>query len=157
MLISVTKGAPFYYLRFMKQFRPLFYILFICNSAIHAQTGNPDEATKEFANQFTFAVAHHDYDEIWKFLDKDYRKTQKKFLSGDKKQLMDELFSGEDGKKYVSLSIDSILKIKIAEVTENEDGSFSYIFRVRDERSDIMAYLRLVTHKKKLGFIGALG
>ena len=111
-----------------------------------------------FVNEFKAAAKDHNKKAIFKGLDKDYRKTQKKFL-GSKEQLLNELFSGSGvvDDQFVVIPIDEIIKIEIAEVQENEDGSFTYIFKVRDANHDILAPLLLITNKKRFGFVGASG
>lgn len=129
-------------------------LLLIPVASLRAQ----DELTEvqKFANSFIEAVAEHDYKKVWKHLDKTYRKQQSKFLAGNKKRMMDELFSGEDGKKWVTIDIEEVTKIEIAEVEENEDGTFYYVFRVRTTKYDVYSGLILKTIPK-LGFEGASG
>jgi hypothetical protein len=111
----------------------------------------------KFVNQFKGAIMDHNVNKVYRFLDKDYRKSQRKFLQGDKAQLLNELFSGSDNETYVTIPIQEILKFEVAEIAENEDGSFTYIFRVRDVEHDILSYLQLVKKGKKFGFVGAVG
>ena len=47
------------------------------------------EAQIDFVNSFIEAVQEHDYKKVYRHLDKKYRKEQKKFLGGNKKQLID--------------------------------------------------------------------
>ena len=39
----------------------------------------------------------------------------------------------------------------------NADGSYEYVFRVRDADHDILAYLHLDKKGKRFGFVGAVG
>ena len=129
-------------------------LLLIPVAALRAQ----DELTEsqKFANSFLDAVMEQDYKKVWKHLDKTYRKQQTKFLAGNKKRMMDELFSGEDGKKWVTIAVDEVTKIEVAEVEDRGDGTIYYVFRVRTHEYDIFTGLLLKT-EPKLGFEGASG
>ncbi len=139
----------------MKHISLVLFALFIFVTPAIAQEDNQDRI--DFANDFAAAVKEHNNKEIFKHLDKIYRKEQTKFLGGNKTQLLNELFSGMDGDTFVSMSIDAITKIEIAEVMEEADGNFTYIFRIRDGEHDILASLLLKKNKKKWGFEGARG
>lgn len=132
-------------------------ILFLLPLASRAQEISDDQIN--FVNDFVAACKNHDYKKVYKHLDKSYRKEQRKFLKGNKTQLMDELFGGTgiDDDEFVVIPISEIIKIEVAEVMENEDGSFEYIFRVRDAKHDILAYLQLEKKGKRFGFVGAVG
>jgi len=132
-------------------------LLFICLFSFTGNTQEIDDAQIEFVNRFKAAVLEHKTQKVFKFLDKEYRKEQLKFLNGNKEQLVNELFGGMDSDKYKTIKIAEILKIEVAEVVQNEDGSYDYIFRVRDANSDILASLLLVKKGKKYGFVGASG
>lgn len=130
-------------------------LLLLCSSSLKAQ--ELDQKRIDFANEFVAEVQAHNSKKILKYLDKTYRKEQIKFLGGNTQQLLDELFSGEDGKKYAVIPIDAILKIEIVEVEEKGPESFSYIFKVSDGRQEIYAWLALKKVKNKWGFEGAVG
>lgn len=133
----------------------LVILLFALPSFVWAQDVSDDQI--KFVNQFKDAVMDHNLNKVYRFLDKDYRKEQRKFLGGDKEQLLNELFSGNDNELFLSIPIQEILKIEVAEVVKNEDGSYDYIFRIRDADHDILAYLLLVKKGKRFGFVGAVG
>lgn len=130
-------------------------LFFILPAFSWAQDISDDQI--KFVNQFKAAVTDHDVNKVYHLLDKDYRKSQRKFLKGDTSQLLNELFSGNNNETYVTIPIEEILKFEVAEIVENEDGSFTYIFRVRDVEHDILSYLQLVKKGKKFGFVGAVG
>lgn len=100
----------------------------------------------------------HDEKGIIQHMDKGYRKEQIAFLDGNTEQFVDELFGGTDvlTGEYVNIKFKNILRIEVAEVVDRQDGSFEYIFRVRDGQADVMSSLLLVTGKK-MGFVGARG
>lgn len=132
-------------------------ILFLLPLASRAQEISDDQIN--FVNDFAAACKNHDYKKVYKHLDKSYRKKQRKFLKGNKTQLMDELLGGTgiDDDEFVVIPISEIIKIEVAEVMETEDGSFEYVFRVRDAKHDILAYLHLEKKGKRFGFVGAVG
>ncbi len=132
-------------------------VLFLFPFGSNAQDISEDQIA--FVNNFVAAAQEHNYKKVFKHLDKSYRKEQKKFLKGNKTQLMDELFGGTeiDGDKYIGIPISEIIKIEVAEVESMEDGSYTYIFRVRDANHDILASLTLVKKGKRFGFVGAVG
>ncbi len=115
----------------------------------------------DFANKFIQAVGDHDQKKVIKMLDKEYRKEQLAFLNGNKKQLVDELFGGEDMKDpsvYANIKLENVLKIEIAEVIPLKgNNKYNYIFRVRDGQFDILTTLILKKKGKKFGFVGAFG
>lgn len=141
------------YIGFMK---PIVCLLFIGLFSFSTRAQEIDDAQVAFVNRFKEAVMDHNYKKVFKFLDKDYRKEQLKFLEGNKEQLVNELFSGQSGEKYVTLKVTEILKIEIAEIEKIAEG-YVYIFRVRDTNSDILSDLLLVKKGKKFGFVGASG
>lgn len=140
----------------MKQFLVI-SILFLFSGLSKAQEIPKDQIN--FVNNFVAAAQKHDYKKVYKHLDKTYRKEQKKFLKGDKNQLIDELFSGttEIDNNFVTIPLSEIIKIEVAEVMPNNDGSFVYIFRVRDTENDIMTSIQLNKKGKHFGFVGAVG
>lgn len=130
-------------------------LLLLCSTTLKAQ--ELDQERLDFANKFVAEVQAHNSKKILKCLDKTYRKEQTEFLGGNTQQLLNELFSGEDGKQYVTIPMDAILKIEIAEVTEKGPNSYGYIFKVSDGRHEIFAWLELKKVKNKWGFVGAVG
>lgn len=112
----------------------------------------------DFVNEFVDAVTSHNDKKIYKCLDKAYRKEQGKFV-GSREQLLNELFSGTEvgGSTFVTMKIDDILRIEVAEVEGGEGGNYTYIFRVRDGSNDILAELYLIKKGNKFGFEGARG
>lgn len=132
-------------------------ILFLLPAFANAQELSQDQI--DFVNGFVTAVSEHNYKKVYKHLDKSYRKEQKRFLGGNKEQLIDELFSGNGivSEEFAVISVSEVLKIEVAEVMPNDDGSYEYVFRVRDANHDIMAYLHLNKKGKRFGFVGAVG
>jgi hypothetical protein len=116
-----------------------------------------DQRQIRFVNDFVQAVELHQWKNVYRLLDRDYRKAQTKFLSGNKEQLVNELFSGSNGSEFVVIPVSEVLKFEVAEVEQNSDGSFTYIFRVRDAVHDIYSALQLVKRGRRYGFVGASG
>ncbi|MCR9173581.1 MAG: hypothetical protein NXI10_13855 [bacterium] len=117
------------------------------------------EKQKSFVNKFVKAVDANNVRKVYTFLDTKYRNEQRRFLGGDKEQLVNELFSGNEmgGNAFVVIPVTEVVRIEIAEIEENEDGSFVYIFRVRDTEHDILAPLTLQKKGRRFGFVGAVG
>jgi len=131
--------------------------LFLLPCFSNAQDITDDQIA--FVNSFVAAAKEHNYKGVYRHLDKTYRKEQKKFLKGNKNQLLDELFAGTgiDDPNFTVIPIAEILRIEIAEVMELDNGNFTYIFRVQDTEHDILAPLELVKKGKRYGFVGAVG
>lgn len=91
-------------------------------------------------------------------MDKAYRTAQLTLLDGNTEQFVNELFGGIDlfTEEFVGIQFENILRIEIAEIIDLENGSFEYIFRLRDGKVDFLSSLKLVG-TKKLGFVGAVG
>lgn len=118
-----------------------------------------NEKQIKFANSFVDAVSNHDSKAILKHLDKNYRKEQMEFLGGRTEQFINELFGGNDmtTDDYVNMKYKDITKIEIAEVIPLKEGGYTYIFRIRDGKHDILSSLHLTQKGKKYGFVGAVG
>ena len=114
-----------------------------------------------FANKFIDAVSTNNSKKVIKMLDKGYKKEQLKILAGNKEQLINELFGGEDltdHSIYVTIKLDEIKKIEIAEVIQLKGGEgYNYIFRVKSDRFEVHSSLRLKKRGCKYGFEGAYG
>ena len=112
-----------------------------------------------FVNRFKNAVTAHNKKAIYRLLDKQYRKEQKRFLGGNKQQLLDELFGGYqwEGDTFVVITIDTVQEIEIAEISVTENGFWEYVFRIRSGSHDITVPLLLVKKRKRYGFVGAVG
>lgn len=114
-----------------------------------------------FVNKFVTAVIDHDEKTIFNQLDKSYKSEQLAFLNGNKKQLLDELFNGEDlakPDKYLNFKISEITKFEIAEVIalKGNEG-YTYIFKAQRGDQEIFCSLRFSAKGKKFGFIGGRG
>ena len=142
----------------MKQSMLLILALFVTSTFFSFGQTFTDKQLK-FANSFVDAVSNHDSKAILKHLDKGYRKEQLKFLEGRTEQFINELFGGNDmdTDDYVNMKYKDITKIEIAEVIPLKEGGFTYIFRIRDGKHDILSSLYLSQKGKKFGFIGAVG
>ncbi|MFT6922275.1 MAG: hypothetical protein ACJA1C_001277 [Crocinitomicaceae bacterium] len=114
-----------------------------------------------FANKFVTAVADHSEKKTMKYLDKTYRKAQLAFLEGNKDQLVNELFGGQDlsdKDKYLNFKISEITQIEIIEVISLKGTSdCTYIFKLKRGDQEILASLLLKVNGKKFGFEGAMG
>lgn len=134
----------------------LFY-LFLGSLPLQAQ--EISEEQKHFVNHFISVVEAHQLKATLKCTDKIYRKEQLRFLEGRKEQFVNELFGGMDlnTNSYVNTRFNDILKIEVAEIIPQEDGSFEYIFRIRDEKHDLLKSLLLRKTKNRFGFIGSMG
>lgn len=132
-------------------------ILFLTPGFINAQEISEEQIA--FVNSFVAAAKEHRYKKVYRHLDKSYRKEQKKFLKGNKQQLLDELFAGTgiDDLDFAVIPISEILRLEVAEVQELDNGNYTYIFRVQDADHDILASLELVKKGKHFGFVGAVG
>lgn len=132
----------------------IFLLLLFASQQANAQT----DAHIKFANTFIEKVTAHDQKGVIKMMEKVYRTAQLTFLDGNTEQFLNELFGGTDilSEEYVTIKFEDILRIEVAEVVDLGDGSYDYIFRVRDGKRDILSNLKLVG-KKKLGFVGAVG
>ncbi|XOV67501.1 MAG: hypothetical protein ACFHU9_17945 [Fluviicola sp.] len=113
----------------------------------------------EFVNTFVAAAKAHQYNKVYRLLDKSYRKEQRKFLKGKKKQLLDELFAGTgiDAPNFSVIPISEIIRIEVAEVIAMDNDNYTYIFRVQDVDHDILVSLELVKTGNRYGFVGAVG
>ncbi len=135
----------------------IFFALLVFPSLAQAQDGSQEQI--DFVNDFKEAVREHDMRKIYRSLDRDYRKSQKKFLGGNKRQLLNELFAGTGitDEVFVVIPIDEILKFEVAEIERENSSTHTYIFRVRDANHDILTSLVLVKKGKRFGFVGAVG
>lgn len=142
----------------MKQFMLLFLVLFIGSSFVSYGQDFSDKQIK-FANSFVDAVGEHNSKAILKHLEKNYRKEQLKFLNGQTNQFINELFGGNDltTDDYVNIKYKDITRIEIAEVIPLKEGGYTYIFRIRDGKHDVLCSLHLAKNGKKYGFVGAVG
>lgn len=134
------------------------FALFVTLNVISQEI--PEQQDK-FVNKFVDAVASNTPKKIYKCLDKKYRAEQLENLEGDKQQLIDELFGGEqigNSSEYVNIKIEEITKIEIAEAIPLKSGNkFNYIFRIRTAKNDVYCSIMLVRRGKKYGFVGSLG
>lgn len=142
----------------MKQLILLILVLF---AGLTFKSYGQDISDKQitFANGFINAVVNHNSKSIVKHLEKNYRKEQLKFLEGRTEQFINELFSGNDmiSDEYVNIKYQEITKIEISEIILLKEGGYTYIFRIRDGKHDVLCSLHLAKNDKKYGFIGSVG
>lgn len=139
-------------------------LILILSFVVISITGFSQEISDKqiaFTNDFVAAVADHSEKKTMKHLDKTYRKEQLAFLKGNKEQLVNELFGGQDladSDKYLNFKISEITKIEIIEVIQLKGTTeCTYIFKVKRVDQEIYASLRLIVKGKKFGFEGARG
>ncbi len=148
------------YLRAMKRVLLLFICLFVTLGA-QAQEKKPSMQRKVFVKQFLKHVCDNNDRKVRKCLNKNYRKEQTKFLGGNRKQLLDELFSGlDDAAETHVIPFDDIASIEIyevAEITVEDKIAWVYVFKVSDGVHTILAPLLLEKYFGSFGFIGARG
>ena len=134
-------------------------LLFVISFTNLSKAQEVSDAQIAFVNKFIAAIEAHDMEATLNCTDKSYRKEQLKFLEGRKEQFINELFGGVDiiTEEYVNTRFANITKIEVAEIIEQEDGYFEYIFRIRDVEHDLLKSLLLRKIKNKFGFIGSMG
>ena len=145
----------------MKRVLMLFMCLFVAIS-VQGQDKKPSMQRKVFAKQFLKYICDNNERKVRKSLNQNYRKEQTKFLGGNKKQLLDELFAGLDqDSQYTHVikfdDIESIVIYEIAEITVEDKIAWIYVFKVSDGVHEILAPLLLEKHFGRFGFIGARG
>ena len=125
----------------------------------YSQDEKIPESQQKYIRKFTNAVSKRSEKEIFKLLDKKYRKEQLKFLSGNRTQLINELFGGSDleTNDYRNIKFSHILKIEVAEVIREKNGMYKYIFRIKTSDFEIFTSLLLNKKGKKYGFTGPVG
>ncbi len=140
----------------MKRSILLFIGVFISLS-ISAQEISPKQ--HKTIRKFKEYTINHNEKGIFKLLEKNYRGEQLDFLKGNRKQLIDELYSGPDlsDNSYVNSHLDAIIKIEVAEVEQINNETWEYVFRIRDESHDFFMNIQLVKVKNKYKFVGAVG
>ena len=141
-----------------------FNLFFIAFTFLFINTGIAQETSihkrqQKHVNKFMDAVKDNSEKKIYRLLDKNYRKEQLDFLEGRKSQLVNELFGGGDQftQEYININLTDISRIEIAEVIKNKDGTYKYIFRIRNEKNDILKSLILLKKGRKYGFVGSVG
>lgn len=141
----------------MKQTMLLFFLLILTSTGSSFGQEIAEKQVK-FANSFIQSVSDHNSKSILKHLEKNYKKEQLEFLGGRTEQFINELFGGVDisSDDYINIKYKNIIRIEIAEVIEEQDG-YTYVFRIRDGKHDVLSSLFLVKKGKKYGFIGAVG
>lgn len=138
-------------------------LFFFIVTVLSMNTYGQDVSKKQvdFANKFVEAVSTNNSKKVIKMMDKRYRKEQLQFLGGNKEQFVNELFGGEDlidQSIYVTIKLEDITKIEIAEVIELKgDEGYNYIFRVKSAKFEVLSSLRLKKRGRKYGFEGAYG
>lgn len=118
------------------------------------------EKQQKYIRDFTSAVSNHNSKKVIKLLDKTYRKEQLTFLEGNKKQFINELFSGYeiDSDNYVNVAFTEILSFTVVEVIKLKGGEgYTYIFNIKYGNVDIYCSLLLKQKGNKYGFVGAVG
>ena len=147
----------------MKPILILFLLLISLRLFAEAEP-DPYQAPQEFfsfINKFTKEVNEKNYKGVYKLLEKSYRKEQKKFLKGNKTQLIDELFGGHNELgTWVNTSLNEIKNIQLMEYELGDNGnSYRVYFEVELEDNILTVELTLSTHEdfKKWGIVGAMG
>jgi len=135
-----------------------FILLIALISSFQCQAQEISPKQQKFIAGFVKAVKSHKIKKVLKFMDKTYRKEQMAFLGGNEEQFVNELFGGTDilTDNWINIQFKNILKIEVAEVIALDDGSFTYVFRVRDSEHDLLTTLLLLKNKK-MGLEGAWG
>ena len=132
--------------------------LFISLTSFSQEVNEKQEA---FANKFIAAVASNNEKKTMKYLDKTYKKEQLAFLEGNKEQLLNELFAGQDvidTDSYLNFKISEITKIEIVQVVQlKETEECTYFFKIQSGDKVILSSLRLKVNGKKYGFEGGRG
>jgi len=92
-------------------------------------------------------------------MDKTYRKEQLAFVEGRKEQFLNELFGGQDIRtnEYINMKFNDIQHIEVKEVIPLKDGSYNYIFSIRDGQHLLLRSLLLNKDGRRYGFIGSVG
>jgi len=148
------------YIGRMKTRSTLFILsfLFISHTSFSQDVSVKQEA---FVNKFIATVASNSEKKTLKFLDKAYKKEQLENLNGDKEQLVNELFGGQDladTDTYLNIKISEITNIEVVQVIKlKESNQYTYIFKVHKGDQKIHSSLRLKIKGKKYGFVGSLG
>ena len=116
---------------------------------------------EKIVSQLMTSVTSHSEKGVLKSLDKSYKKEQLAFLEGNKEQLVNELFGGQnlaDTDVYLNFKISEITKIEVVQVIELKgDAGYTYIFKVWKGEQAIMSSLHLKANGKKFGFEGGRG
>lgn len=135
----------------------LLFIGIFFSLSLSAQEISPKQ--HKTIRKFKEYTINHNEKGIFKLLEKSYRDEQLDFLKGNRKQLVDELFTGPDlsDNSYVNSHLEAILKIEVAEVEQIDDHTWEYVFRLKDESHDFFIHIQLIKMKNKYKFIGAVG
>lgn len=147
------------------KFLSIIFLLTISNSAFcEAEPEVPQKVVSDdlisFMDKFNKAVIAHDEKLIFKMLDKTYRREQLKFLQGNKKQLIDELFSGNnEAGEWTNLNVSEITQCWMYNNELLEDGNYSIWLELELENNIISVELLVQINKnpKKWGIVGARG
>ncbi len=143
----------------MKNILPLFLLLIIYTHSSFAQKIEIPTEHQKVVHLFINGVKNHSEKDILKAMDKKYRKEQIKFLKGNKKQFIDELFGGEDltTHEYENQSLNTIEDIELYSIIKDKEGNYKYIFKSLSADSEILFTLFLTKRGLKYGFEGARG
>lgn len=134
-----------------------FLFLLCCNLSIAQML---DDEGQRFIHSFEMAVREHNTKDVFRHLDKKYRKEQIRFLKGNKKQFINELFSGEnEAGSYMTPEFNTIHSITLVDAKELEGEIATYEVGFEVDIPDYTLYstLILVRKKKKYVLIGAVG
>ena len=144
----------------MKTKSILFTVSFLLLSLVsHSQNLRMEHS--DVVSKLLTSVTDHNEKGILNSLDADYKKEQLEFLEGNKEQLVNELFSGQDisdSDKYLNFKISDITRIELMDVIELKgNAGFTYIFKVWSGDKAILSTLKLKANGKKFGFEGGRG
>ena len=140
------------------------FVLFLFLHIICISQEIPEEERLKFVNNFIELVIKHNSDLVIENLDETFIKKQlKKTLKGNKTQILDEWFIGnnENSQEYLSVPFDSIISMEIESIEYQSEFMTNYFFKIKTEKDKLICELILIhkyKHKKwKLGFQGAFG
>lgn len=132
-------------------------LLFCC---CYSNSQNLNDEANAFIQSFEDAVKSHNKKEVFKHLDKKYRKEQIKFLQGNQEQFINELFSGEnEAGSYMTPDFNTIINLTLIDAKELEGEEITYEVGFEVDIPDFILYstLILVKRKKKYVLVGAVG
>ncbi|PHR31184.1 MAG: hypothetical protein COA38_08415, partial [Fluviicola sp.] len=120
----------FIILEFMKRFAVL---LIFSGLGFWSSAQEIDMKRIDFVNKFNNAVVAHKQGKVIKLTDKGYRSGQIKFLDGNEKQYVNELFGGIDihTEEYINLKLTDIENIEVQDVFNRGNGDWEYVFHIK--------------------------
>lgn len=130
--------------------------LLISNMSIGQETMSAS-AMKQ-VNKLIEATLIHKENKVWKLLEKTYRASQIDFLKGNRTQLINELYSGNDlTGKWHNCKLENVQEMTLIDYVYNESGSYSVTYNVRCDHTAFDLTIELMKDGKKWKFVGASG